>query len=226
MLKDFNYMGKEIDVSQLMTQEAFLRKMRKQRPTDAALDSIRKLYEVRFGMDLVWRTPAMDEPLRSAVIIPVQEGFLWLPISPLSTAEEVTYDLNGMELLDEHSADVILREFNTYADGLITVLVDIKKSLKATIKDSTVPAESLTLELPDGQVLQASVSRDPHYPALNIQLKSGNPGALPEALCFAEYNPNRPEGHRLCLCAYTEGEDEPDYYKSYKPCAMDEEETV
>ena len=223
MLKDFNYMGKEIDASKLMTQEAFLGKMRKRRPTDAALDSIRNLYEVRFGMDLAWRVPAMEEPHRSAVIIPVREGFLWLPISPLSTEEEVTYDLNKMELLDERSADVILREFNTYADGLITVLVDIKNSLKDNTKD-TMPAELLILELPNGQVLRATVSRDPEYPSLTIQLV-GDPNALPEALCFAEFNPNRPEGHQLCLCAYTKDQDEPDYYKSYEPCEADEGET-
>lgn len=223
MLKDFSYMGKEIDASKLMTREAFIRKMRKRRPTDAALDLIRNLYEVRFGMDLAWRIPTMDEPHRSAVVIPVQEGFLWLPLSPLSTEEEITYDLNRMELLDERSADAILREFNTYADGLITVLVDIKNSLKNTIKD-TMPTESLTtLELPDGQVLRATVSRDPDYPALTIQLV-GDPNSQPEALCFAEYNPNRPEGHRLCLCAYTKDQDEPDYYKSYKPCAADQGE--
>ena len=220
MLKDFMFMGKEIDASKLMTQAAFLRKMRKRLPTDTALDSVRKGYEARFGMNLAWRIPTMDEPHRGAVILPVQEGFLYLPLSPLSTGEDVTYDLAGMELLNKRSADALLHEFKDYADGLISALGDIKNC-----EEVAVPAESMVLELPNGQVLRAIADHDQRSPSLSIYLDSGESDMQQEPLCFAEYDPKRPAGHQLCLGVYAADKSLPDYYKSFSPLEEGSEET-
>lgn len=212
MLKDFMFMGQEIDVSKLMTQTAFVRKMRKRRPTDIALDSVRRRYEAQYGMDLAWRIPTMDEPHRGAVILPVQEGFLFLPLSPLSTEEDIIYDLDRMELLNNHSVDILLREFKDYADGLISALGEIRNC-----EEVPVPVESIVLELPNGQVLRAVADHDRRNPSLSIYLESGESDVQQEPLCFAEYDPKRPDGHQIYLGAYAAGKDLPDYYKNFSP---------
>ena len=217
MLKKFRYMGKEIDPSLLMTKTEFLRRMNTKGPTDETLDEIRKGYEERFGMEMAWRFPAMDDPHNTAVIIPLQEGFLWLPLDPLFYGKQVFYKLKDVEMLDARSFDALLQDFKPYAKELTLAL----NEMGAAMEDVERPQESVRLTLPDGQILRAIVSKVPDYPSMNIQLEGPGPDALTENLCFAEFNTERPAGHQLCICAYTSGEDEPAYYKSYSPCEKD-----
>lgn len=219
MLRKFKYMGVEIDPGLLMSQTAVLRRLNEKKPTDETLDGIRKEYEERFGLEMAWRYPGMDDPHKAAVILPVQEGFLWLPLDPLYFGEQISYDLQGVELLDKKAVAALVREVQSYADGLVSALEDVAEATP----DHT-QGESVVLELPDGQLLRAIVNHDKDYPSVSIHLEGSGAESQSEELCFAEYNPERPEGHRLCLCAYTVGEDEPAYYKSYSPCEADEED--
>lgn len=67
--------------------------------------------------------------------------------------------------------------------------------------------------LPDGTVMQANVHRDTDYPCIGISMLSQN--GEKTALCFAEYNPEKEPGHRLCIGVYCADEDDTVYYDSY-----------
>jgi hypothetical protein len=73
----------------------------------------------------------------------------------------------------------------------------------------------VTLEkaLPNNMALVAELWDEPDYPGIRISLKK--PDGTTEFLCFAEYNSAKPEGRRLCICAYAHDLDEPAYYASY-----------
>lgn len=71
---------------------------------------------------------------------------------------------------------------------------------------------SVTLNLPDGSTLIAKVIDDENFPAIDINLLSGD---LEEKICFAEFNPERREGRELCIGAYCDGSDDTTYYASY-----------
>jgi hypothetical protein len=67
--------------------------------------------------------------------------------------------------------------------------------------------------LPDGTILIAGLWDEPDYPGIRISLRK--PDGADELLCFAEFCMNKPDGKRLCVCAYAHNLDEPAYYASY-----------
>ena len=80
--------------------------------------------------------------------------------------------------------------------------------------------DTISIKLPDGKYLTAhSIIRTAH-PVINIYLD--RPNGTKEILCFAEYNPGRPEGLELCVGAYHHDDDEPSYYMSYHGSSEEE----
>ncbi len=69
------------------------------------------------------------------------------------------------------------------------------------------------IKLPDGSRLVTTVCKEPAYPGVQINLQ--RPGEADLALCFAEFNTEKPDGMQLCICAYSHNLDEPAYYESY-----------
>lgn len=70
---------------------------------------------------------------------------------------------------------------------------------------------SVTLDLPDGSSLIAKAVDNENFPAIDINLLSGDE----EKICFAEFNPEGEEGRELCIGIYCRDSDETTYYKSY-----------
>ena len=67
--------------------------------------------------------------------------------------------------------------------------------------------------LPDGTMLRAVGFEEDEYPGICIYARS--PGKPPAIICLIEYNPERPEGHRLYIGAYQSHLDDPKYYEPY-----------
>lgn len=73
---------------------------------------------------------------------------------------------------------------------------------------------SLAIPLPDGTYLRAVGYPNDPYAAVNIYWDNGvHPSSEP--ICFAEYNPDKPENQRLCIGAYCLESDETTYYRPY-----------
>ena len=84
--------------------------------------------------------------------------------------------------------------------------------LKPAPSNPNVDSE-LRIALPGGYSLLAQAISEEDYPGIWISLVK--PDGSTDWLCFAEHNPNKPEGHELHIGAYTATDDEPSYYESY-----------
>ena len=73
---------------------------------------------------------------------------------------------------------------------------------------------ALAIPLPDGTYLRAVGYPQGPYAAVNIYWDNGE---IPsnEPICFAEYNPDKPEKQRVCIAAYCHDSDETTYYQPY-----------
>lgn len=74
-------------------------------------------------------------------------------------------------------------------------------------------SKQISLLLPTGEQLEAKVSTDNTYPAINIYLVSQN--GEKELICFVEYNPERSPCHELCIGAYQSDKEDVTYYEPY-----------
>ena len=73
---------------------------------------------------------------------------------------------------------------------------------------------SLAIPLPDGTYLRAVGYPQGPYASVNIYWDNGEiPSSDP--ICFAEYNPDKPEKQRVCIAAYCHDSDETTYYAPY-----------
>ena len=82
--------------------------------------------------------------------------------------------------------------------------------------EKTAPEEhepNFEILLPDGTLLRAVGFEQDEYPGINIYAIAQ--GEAPALVCFAEFNPNKPGGHQLCVTAYRSNLDEPVYYEPY-----------
>lgn len=207
------YMGLWIETSKLLSKAEVLSRLKKEGAKYGSLAKIRQEYLRRFGKELAWQYSVMDGTDMGAVILPVQEGFLWIPISSVVSGKQRGYRLNAVELLDTGKIRRLLEEQQAYNRDLQRVFTEIKSAITGSASE---PPDIL-LQLPEGLALKAIANNDPDYPSIRIQLLGPAAHMEEEILCFAEYNSDRPEGHRLCIGLYTQNDDEPAYYGSYVP---------
>jgi len=73
--------------------------------------------------------------------------------------------------------------------------------------------DRLSVELPNGYSLEAEADVETAYPGIYMTLI--HPDGYRDVICFAEFNPNRLEGHEFCVAAYKDGLDDPVYHESY-----------
>lgn len=98
-----------------------------------------------------------------------------------------------------------------------------EKSIKQrfTLSDSpenpTTPEwyPTIVLQLPDETHLTAKAIDDPNFPAINIYWDKGGADE-PEHVSFVEYNPERGEGHEVCIGVYNSVEEDTIHYGPYK----------
>ena len=83
----------------------------------------------------------------------------------------------------------------------------------------------LAIPLPDGTYLRAVGYPKDSFAAINIYWDNGEiPSSDP--ICFAEYNPDKPDKHRLYIGAYCHDSDETTYYQPYVAAERDTEDSL
>ena len=124
MDKTFQFMGKQIEAALLPTHEEILEALSID-DSEQALDRVQEDRPDGYGCNLNWRYPISDGNYAGAIIIPVREGFLWLPYENMDKGE-LSYALADIELLDAESVTILEIEAVTYMQGLIDALEDMK----------------------------------------------------------------------------------------------------
>ena len=98
-----------------------------------------------------------------------------------------------------------------------TLSIDIETYSDVPLQKSGVyrycESPNFEILLPDGTLLRAVGFEQDEYPGINIYAIAQ--GEAPALVCFAEFNPNKPGGHQLCVSAYQSNLDEPVYYEPY-----------
>lgn len=98
-----------------------------------------------------------------------------------------------------------------YHSGRKRVRFSLSESSPEALSEEHEPG--FEIMLPDGTLLKAVGFEEDTYPGVNVYAHS--PGKPEEIVCLIEYNPERSEGHRLCIGAYQRHLDEPNYYEPY-----------
>ena len=72
-------MGLKINRISLYRKDELMAILNKYGAFDSTLDKVRDTYTERFGNHLIWKYPFSDNMQGGGTIIPVQEGFVFLP---------------------------------------------------------------------------------------------------------------------------------------------------
>jgi len=85
MKEDYISTFKTMDKSKLVSRAEVLQHLSANGAHYPSLAQIINQYEEHFGIDPVWHYPLSDDRNNGAFIVPVQEGYLWLPYNEVDS---------------------------------------------------------------------------------------------------------------------------------------------
>ena len=124
------YMGLEINRNSLYRKDELVAILDKYGALDSTLDKVRNTYTERFGNQLIWKYPFSDTMQGGGAIIPVREGFLFLPYNCVFEYGGARYQLRGAELLHADNIRTLQNECRAYMEGLLAVLSDMERVMR------------------------------------------------------------------------------------------------
>ncbi len=125
------YMGMRINKTNLYGMDELLNILNRYGGVDSTLDKVRNTYTERFGNQLIWKYPFSESMHGGGTIIPVQEGFMFLPYNCVYEGEGARYQLRGAELLSADNIRTLQNECKTYVEGLLSALGDMERAVPA-----------------------------------------------------------------------------------------------
>ena len=125
------YMGMEIDQSELFGMDELLSMLDRFGAVDSTLDKARGTYTGLFGSQLIWKYPFSDDMQGGGAIIPVHEGFLFLPYNSVYEHRGAQYHLSEAGLLSAEDIYALQRKCNAYVEGLLGALGDMEHAARA-----------------------------------------------------------------------------------------------
>ena len=125
------YMGMEIEQNKLYGMDELLDTLGRYGGVDSTLDKVRSAYTERFGNSLIWKYPFSDSMQGGGTIVPVREGFLFLPYSSVFEHGGARYQLSGAGLLSTEDIYALQKECSAYMEGLLNALGDMEHAMRA-----------------------------------------------------------------------------------------------
>lgn len=119
------YMGLQINSRDLYSRHELTKDLPQRGAFDSNLDTIREQYMERFGCQLIWTYPFSGNMRGGGTIVPVQEGFLFLPYTCMAEYSGARYDLSQSVFLNEQAVQAMQKECKAYVEGLLSALGDI-----------------------------------------------------------------------------------------------------
>ena len=95
-------------------------------PAFASLELVRERYEAEFGNELCWTFPVFHNGHSGCVLLPVQEGILYLPYTEVSSETYEQFDLQDMGLLTKGQAQALLEQIRNVYSQLFCLLSDMQ----------------------------------------------------------------------------------------------------
>ena len=87
-------------------------------------------YYKLYGNELAWHYQLCSTDYTGVHILPVQEGFLCIPYGHVDVDDHELFDIENTYMLDAETAEVMLDEWKTYANGLAGAMEDMIRILK------------------------------------------------------------------------------------------------
>ena len=94
-----------------------------------ALEPVRTQYNEHFGNDLCWSFPFNIDDHLGCVLLPVQEGILFLPYNGLDSETYEQFDLDAAGLLAADLAKNLADDLLSQTAEFYSVLTDIRRAL-------------------------------------------------------------------------------------------------
>ena len=105
-----------------------------------ALEPVRTRYDERFGNDLCWSFPFNIDDHLGCVLLPVQEGILYLPCNGLDNDTYEQFDLDAIGLMTADQAKDLADDLLSQTTELYGVLADIRRALPIAVPSKEKPA--------------------------------------------------------------------------------------
>lgn len=121
--------GKKYPRSQLATKAEVLDQLSQAGASFAALEPIRERYMELHGNDLCWSYPVYMYNHLGCVLMPVQEGILYLPYNSLDHETYEQFDPECAKLLTVGTAQKIKESLLSQVSELHAVLIDVSRGL-------------------------------------------------------------------------------------------------
>lgn len=119
------------DPAKLLSQQELIRRLEDDGGHDRALSHIREHYAETLGCDPIWRYPISLDSCNGGFLIPVTEGYLFIPYDEVDTEDYEILMLDKTRLMDEESCDYFVEELQSYGTALCQELQEICKELTA-----------------------------------------------------------------------------------------------
>ena len=122
---------KTIDMNALWSMEKVLNYLRENSGSYSDLMDIDDQYDLEtFGEELPWHYFLSDARYKGAYVLPVKEGFLYLPYDNCNAEYgHEQFLLEGAHLCDENELRFMAEEANAYASGLVRTLLCMQDAL-------------------------------------------------------------------------------------------------
>lgn len=118
--------GLPIHVADLAKTEEVMELLQEGAPSFTSLEPIRAQYNAQFGNELCWTCPIFHDGHSGCVLLPVQEGVLYLPYNDMDHDTYEQFDLQGMGLLTKATLQGLLAALRRSTTELLHVLSDIE----------------------------------------------------------------------------------------------------
>ena len=133
------YMGLQIDKSKLMKMDEVIDHLKTHGENYSSLGDLRTRYEEELGQDLVWNYQHCSDFFPGFFIMPVQEGFLSLPYDSVESDSFEIIAADKAVLLDVESLQFLLKEYRSYAEGLMGAMEEMIAIVKKEESENAKP---------------------------------------------------------------------------------------
>lgn len=120
------------DTDKLPSQAELMERLAEGENTDSTLVEIREDLKDSLGFDPAWRYPFCHDTGIGAMLIPVKEGFLWLPYDIIVAGDNEIYEPDKAVLLTAESAADLLESITHYVVPMMAVLRYVADELNSS----------------------------------------------------------------------------------------------
>jgi len=119
---------KSLDLLKCLSKTEVLNFLAENGEYESSIAMLSEQYARQFGIDPIWRYPLSDGWHSGAFIVPVREGFMYLPYDEVDSDYFEIVLPEAATMLDSGCCERFMRELKEYADTLLEVLAIIQQA--------------------------------------------------------------------------------------------------